>query len=141
MASWFVAVSFLAGTAVCRGDEAEDKAAAFVEKLGGRVKRDEKAPGKPVISVILIGKKVTNAELKELAPLQNLIGLSLSGTGVTDAGLKELAPLQNLSLLLLGWDRDLPMVTWFVWPNSRSVGAGTLVLRAERLGPCPARYS
>ena len=32
-----------------RADDAEDKAVAFVEKLGGAVARDEKAPGKPVI--------------------------------------------------------------------------------------------
>ena len=34
-------------------DDAEDKAVAFVEKLGGKVTRDEKLPGKPVIRVHL----------------------------------------------------------------------------------------
>src|SRR5262249_15132391 len=32
-------------------DDAEDKAAALVEKLGGIVTRDETRPGKPVVSV------------------------------------------------------------------------------------------
>ena len=35
-----------------RADDAEDKAVAFVEKLGGEVTRDEKLPGKPVITSV-----------------------------------------------------------------------------------------
>jgi hypothetical protein len=41
----------LCPSSTVRADEAEDKAVAFVEKLGGRATRDEKAPGKPVITV------------------------------------------------------------------------------------------
>ena len=63
-----------------RADDAEDKAVAFVEKLGGKVTRDEKAPGKPVITVDLSVTQVTDAGLKELAPLQNLTALDLSYT-------------------------------------------------------------
>src|SRR4051812_13458435 len=84
-----------------RADEAEDKAAALVEKLGGTVARDEKWPGKPVIRVELIFTKVADADLKELAPLQNLTSLNLSGTAVTGTGLKELAALKNLTTLHL----------------------------------------
>src|SRR5262245_17073757 len=109
-----------------RADEAEDKAVAIVEKLGGQVVRDEKRPGKPVVEVrlddlpgvtdetlralaplqnltvlYLIGAKVTDAGLKELAPLKSLAALSLSDTQVTDVGLKELAPLKNLTYLNL----------------------------------------
>jgi hypothetical protein len=69
---------------------AEDKAVQFVEKLGGRVTRDNKASGKPVVAVNLGGTKVTDAGLKELAPLKNLTELYLTGTKVTDAGVKEL---------------------------------------------------
>ena len=73
-----------------RADDAEDKAVAFVEKLGGKVTRDEKAPGKPVITVSLNDTKVTDAGLKELATLKNLTTLDLGFTKVTDAGVKEL---------------------------------------------------
>ena len=45
--SWLI----LSSTARVRADEAEDKAVAVVEELGGRVTRDEKAPGKPVVTV------------------------------------------------------------------------------------------
>ncbi len=65
-----VALVLLASTA--RADEAEDKAVKLVEKLGGRVTRDEKAPGKPVVEVFLANKQVTAADLRVLAPLTNL---------------------------------------------------------------------
>jgi len=97
--SWLI----LSLVAPVRADDTEDKAVAFVEKLGGKVTRDDKLPGKPVIGVNLgmsvISTKVTDAGLKELAPLKNLSTLDLSGTAVTDAGLKELAPLKNLTSL------------------------------------------
>ena len=70
----------LSGLCLCstlRADDAEDKAVAFVKKLGGQVLRDEKAPGKPVIKVYLIGPQVTDAGLKELATLKNLTTLFL----------------------------------------------------------------
>jgi uncharacterized protein YjbI with pentapeptide repeats len=80
-------------------DEADDKAVQFIEKLGGKVTRDDKAPGKPVVGVSLFKTQVTDAGLKELAPLKNLTSLNLVGTKATDAGLKELAPLKNLTTL------------------------------------------
>ena len=80
-------------------DDAEDKAVAFVEKLRGRVTRDENAPGKPVITVNLGGTTVTDAGLKELAGLKSLSTLYLDSTKVTDAGVKELAGLKNLTAL------------------------------------------
>ena len=92
----------LSGLCLCstlRADDAEDKAVAFVEKLGGKVTRDEKATGKPVITVFLYRKKMTDAGLKELAALKNLTTFDISATKVTDAGLKELATLKNLTTL------------------------------------------
>ena len=85
----------LAASGLClcssaRADDAEDKAVAFVEKLGGTVVRDEKAPGKPVVTVNLGGKRVTDTGLKELAALKALTTVNLIGTKVTDAGVKEL---------------------------------------------------
>jgi internalin A len=95
--SWLV---LIASAPLC-ADDAEDKAVAFVEKLGGRVARDEKLPGKPVNGVQLSFSAVTDAGLKELAPLQNLTRLGLDSTKVTDAGLKELVTLKNLQELYL----------------------------------------
>ena len=107
-----------------RADEAS--AVKAVEKLGGKVTRDDKLPGKPVIAVNLYGTKVTDAGLKELKDLKQLTSLDLtwtwgtaavlkelkdlkqltsldlSGTGVTDAGLKELKDLKQLTTLYLG---------------------------------------
>jgi internalin A len=97
-----LAVSGLCLCSPIQADDAEDKAVAFVEKLDGTVTRDEKAPGKPVLTVNLSYTKVTDAGLKELAALQNLNTLNLRGTQVTDAGLKELAPLKTLTTLRLG---------------------------------------
>jgi hypothetical protein len=85
-----------------RADEAEDKAVAFVEKLKGKVIRDEKAPGNPVVGVYLpFFAPIQDAGLKELAALKNLNCLTLCGTKVTDVGLKELVPLKNLTKLVL----------------------------------------
>ena len=47
-----------------KADEA--KAIAEIEKLGGKVTRDEKSPGKPVIEVDLSDSKVTDAGLERL---------------------------------------------------------------------------
>jgi len=94
----------LSGLCLCassRADDAEDKAVAYVKKLGGTVARDEKAPGKPVINVNLFSTKVTDEGLKELAPLKHLTLLAIRDAKVTDAGLKELATFKNLATLYL----------------------------------------
>jgi len=83
-------------------DDAEAKAVAFVEKLGGKAIRDDKAQGKPVRSVVLGGNvRVTDAGLKELKELKSLQTLDLSETKVTDAGLKELKEIKSLQTLYL----------------------------------------
>jgi hypothetical protein len=48
-------------------DEAEDRSAQAVEKLGGKVTRDTTRPGSPVVTVFLVTNKVTDESLKELA--------------------------------------------------------------------------
>ena len=48
-----LAVAGLGLTSSARADEAEDKAVAMVEALRGKVKRDDKAPGNPVVEVNL----------------------------------------------------------------------------------------
>src|SRR4051812_13455620 len=68
-----------------RADEAS--AVKAVEKLGGKVTRDDKLPGKPVIEVNLLGTEATDASLKEclkeLKDLKQLTTLSLFNTKVT----------------------------------------------------------
>lgn len=49
-----------------RADEAEDQSVRVIVKLGGKVTRDHKAEGKPVIKADLFASRVTDAELKEL---------------------------------------------------------------------------
>jgi hypothetical protein len=103
MKTWHSVALLLVVGLPLRGDEAEDRAVKALQKLGARIERDEKADGKPVISVNLGLTKVTDAHLKELAPLKHLQTLYLYATRVTDEGLKELAPLQNLQWLHLAF--------------------------------------
>jgi Leucine-rich repeat (LRR) protein len=88
-------------TASVLADEAEDKAVKAIEKLGGQYGRDEKAKGKPIVRVFLLGPKVKDAGLKLLAGLKQLKLLNLQNTQVTDGGLKHLAGLKQLRSLLL----------------------------------------
>ncbi len=81
--------------------DAEAKAVAAVERLGGTVTRDEERPGKPVVEVHLGFSQAADADLKELAALKRLQVLALPYTPVTDAGLKELAALPSLRKLYL----------------------------------------
>ena len=91
----------LLAAAPLRADDAEDQAAKAIEKLGGKVVRDDKDPDQPVIEVDFGRTKVTDAGLKEMAPLKGLQSLDLAGTQVTDAGLKQLADLKGLLKLNL----------------------------------------
>jgi serine/threonine protein kinase/WD40 repeat protein len=80
----------------------ESTAAAALEKLGAKISRDEKQPGKPVIEVILIGnKQVTDADLKHLRFFTNLERLHLHDNQVTDAGLENIQNLRRLQILQL----------------------------------------
>ncbi|HKB38219.1 MAG TPA: hypothetical protein VKD72_17355, partial [Gemmataceae bacterium] len=83
------------------GVKDEQSAVKMVEKLGGKVMRDDKRPGKPVVAVDLYETKVTDAGLKELKELKNLRTLNLGGTGITDAGLKKLKEFKSLQGLNL----------------------------------------
>jgi hypothetical protein len=57
---WFLALVLAAKAA----DDAADKAIADITKLGGKIERDDKKPGSPVIAVDLSSKEVKDANLK-----------------------------------------------------------------------------
>ena len=79
----------------------EEKAVKAIEALGGRVTRDEKLPGRPVVEVDLGKTEVTDAGLKDLKELKGLRTLNLSRTKITDTGLKDLKELRGLRFLAL----------------------------------------
>ena len=82
-------------------EDPEDRAVAFVQKLGGTVECNPKAMGNPIIKVSLRISQATDAGLRELAPLKQLQSLDLSCTRVSDAGLNALVPFANLQELNL----------------------------------------
>src|SRR5215813_12597420 len=104
---WAVGGGVLLGLLVLAVSGRADEAAALkmIEKLGGKVTRDGKLPGKPVVAVDLGSTKVVDADLKELKELKSLQSLGLGVTEVTDTGLKELKELKDLTSLNLGGTR------------------------------------
>jgi hypothetical protein len=90
---WLATVLGLLWTITCYSylgaDEVEKRAVRAIERVGGRLIRDEKAAGRPIITVFLNGTQMTDVGLKELAGLKQLKTLILSGTKVTDAGVAE----------------------------------------------------
>ena len=86
-----------------KADEAN--AIAEIEKLGGKVTRDEKSPDRRVISVDLSTRNVTDQWLACLQGLPQLQSLRLRITQVTDAGLIHVAGLTRLQLLDLAYTK------------------------------------
>ena len=81
---------------VCDVDETIlNERLALVEKLGGKITRDDKLPGKPVVRVDLRRTDVSGADLRALAPLQHLRHLDLSHTAAS--GSDALAMATELS--------------------------------------------
>ena len=78
-----------------------DDAIAAIQKVGGKVERDDKAPEKPVLRVNLSITKVSDADLAQLKGFEKLKVLSLNNTPITDAGLENLKGLGNLEKLYL----------------------------------------
>ena len=78
---------------------AEDKVVAAIEKWGGKVTRDAKTKGNPVIRVNLVFSKITDEQLAELGGLKSLQELDLYGTKISNDGLKHLGSLQHLHTL------------------------------------------
>jgi internalin A len=133
-------VVILSSTA--RADEAD--AVKLVEKLGGKITRDDKQPGKPVVEVNLSLKKVTDADLKELKELKQLASLNLFGCReVTDAGVKELKELKQLTSLILMRTqvteagvkelKDLKQLTKLILGGTQGTDAGLKELKDLKL--------
>src|SRR5262245_54264143 len=93
----WVLVGLLVLAVAGRADEAA--AVKVIQKLGGKVRRDDKAPGKPVVAVDLRSTLTTDADLKVLKECKHLKVLDLGVTQVTDARLKELKELRQLQEL------------------------------------------
>src|SRR5262249_2624686 len=97
------ALAIVLAIPAARGQDAaeQDKSVTEIQKLGGKVDRDDKAPGKPVTNVSLAITKVSDNDLVHLEKLVKLRRLSLVGTPITDAGLDHLKGLTELKRLYL----------------------------------------
>jgi Leucine-rich repeat (LRR) protein len=86
--------------ALARDDDA-DKVIAEIQKLGGKVDRDETAKDKPVVTVNFSTTQVGDDALANLKGLPQLRKVTLNGTKVTDAGLERLKGLTGLEKIYL----------------------------------------
>ncbi len=82
-------------------DEAEDKAVAALEKLGGKVRRDKKIDGQPVDAVYWTFANATDHDLAILKNFKRLKSLGMTGN-MTDAGMINLKGLTHLKFIMLG---------------------------------------
>src|SRR5258708_26076384 len=80
----------------------ESKVIRQLERLGGKVERDETLPTRPVVRVSVIGTDFTNADLELLTLFKDLKVLYANRTKVSDGGLVHLKRLTNLTTLYLG---------------------------------------
>ncbi len=88
-------------TAAHAADDPDAKTVAAVQKAGGKVERDDKAPGKPIINVNLGVSAANDETLAALTGLKSIKRLTLNNTKVTDAGLAHLSGLASLEKLYL----------------------------------------
>jgi internalin A len=79
----------------------EENVIKALEALGGKVERDEAAPGKPAIGVDLSGTKAGDDDLKDIAALVELRRLDLTDTKITDLAISHILKLGSLSTLSL----------------------------------------
>lgn len=71
-----------------------------IGKAGGRVMQISSADASREVSFYLAGKKIADANLKDINVVQNVIWLNLANTSVTDGGLKNIAGLKLQKLHL-----------------------------------------
>ena len=94
-------------TVVATDRQDEPKAIAKIELLGGKVTRDDKLPGCPVIGIdFQESKRLSDKYLHLLRQFPNLTSLSLRNTKITDAGMKEIGKLHTLKSLNL-WNTPI----------------------------------
>src|SRR5262249_54586603 len=84
------ALVLLAVSLPLRPDESEEKAVRAVEKAFGKITRDDKLPGKPVVEIDLSRSGVADGGLVEMAAFKGLRVLSLYDSKVSDVGFKAL---------------------------------------------------
>jgi hypothetical protein len=82
-------------------EEAQAKAVAAIEKLGGKVEIDGTLPGKPVVAVDLAQAKIKDDDLACLVACTELRKLQLERATITDAALVHIRGLAKLELLNL----------------------------------------
>jgi hypothetical protein len=88
----------LSNAPVGRADE--KSAADKIEKLGGKIKRDDSKSDKPVTEVDLsYSKDVKNDDLKLLKEFKQLTWVACNDTPITDDGLKHVEELKGLKTL------------------------------------------
>lgn len=78
----------------------EAKAIAQVEATGGRVMQISAADSTREVSFYLAGKKISDANLKELTAINDVVWLNLANTKVTNEGLKSIAEMKLTKLHL-----------------------------------------
>jgi hypothetical protein len=80
-------------------DSQRDRVIALVERLGGLIERDARAPGQPVVGIKLATTRITDEQLGELQGLSSLRTLNLTQTRISDAGLAQLRGHKGLRSL------------------------------------------
>jgi hypothetical protein len=101
---WTCAVVLVAAVCCPAARADEDAATKWAEGAGGKLTRDAKAPGKPVVGVQFDprNKKLTDDGLKELKGFKGLRSLSLFYCGqIGDEGMKHVKELAGLEELVL----------------------------------------
>lgn len=79
----------------------QEKAVAALRELGATVQTDDKAPGKPVVRVVMSGEKATNEAMEHVKALTDLRTLEVRDGLVNDHGLAELKGLTKLRTLIV----------------------------------------
>ena len=82
----------------------EFKAISKVELLGGKVRREDNLPGRPVMEVIFQGSqsdKLNDKYLHVLKAFSSLTTLNLGGTRISDVGLNQIGELKSLRMVIL----------------------------------------
>jgi hypothetical protein len=100
---WFGGTTLTVLALSCAATADEASAVAVLKKVGATVLYEGNDPKKPVRSIYLPGKKVTDAHLKHLKELKKLEFVRLDAApNITDEGVKELASLEQLKDVGLG---------------------------------------